>query len=226
MSEHIRKTVADLAEDVRLKESEVSSLKKLINQLCDKAGMDHLYSGAEAESASKSSVLRSDQFYGQPLATAVRAILEMRKAAGKGAATVNEIHAALKEGGFNFNTKDDDNAKRNLRISLTKNATTFHRLPQGEWGMLEWYPNAKQPKDDTDGTSSVMLVDHEIKPKKTDLVLKALPQDGSPIDLKTLSQRVGSDPRLVSATCSNLQRKGRVESGGRGLWKLARIDCK
>jgi len=57
-------------------------------------------------------------------------------------------------------------------------------------------------------------------PKKTELVLGALPQDGSPMALKTLAQRVGQRPRLVSATCSNLQRKGRVVSADRGMWKL------
>ena len=63
---------------------------------------------------------------------------------------------------------------------------------------------------------------HKSKTKKTDLVLMALPKDGSAIDLQALSSMVGAPARLVSATCSNLQRKGRVESAGRGMWKLVK----
>jgi len=90
--------------------------------------------------------IQSDQFYGQPLASSIRTILELRKALNQGPATINEIHAALVEGGFGFETKNEDNAKRGLRISITKNTSLFHKLPNGKFGLLEWYPNAKQPK--------------------------------------------------------------------------------
>ena len=80
-------------------------------------------------------------------ASAVREILEMRKAGGLGAASVNEIYDMLVTGGFHFDAKDDENAKRSLRISLTKNSALFHRVPNGQYGLLSWYPAVKTPKD-------------------------------------------------------------------------------
>lgn len=94
--------------------------------------------------------IRNDQFYGQPLATAIREFLQMRKAAGGGAASVKEIYDALVRGGFKFEARDDVNAQRGLRQSLTKNSITFHKLPNGNYGLLEWYPNAKPARPDRD----------------------------------------------------------------------------
>jgi hypothetical protein len=148
MSDHIQKTVEDLQAQIKTQEADLIAKKKLVNQLCQMAGMAEVYAGASLAAESTSAALRSDQFYGKPLATAVREVLELRKAAGFGATPVNTIYSTLKDGGFKFDTKDDENAKRNLRISLTKNGTVFHKLPNGDWGLLSWYPNAKATKKD------------------------------------------------------------------------------
>jgi hypothetical protein len=153
MSEHVKQTIADLQDELRQQEQSVIETKRLINTLCKRAGMDPIYGDAElAISSGPSLSIRGDQFYGQPLATCIREILEMRKALNQGPATVNEIYDALATGGFKFETKNEDNAKRGLRISLTKNTSIFHKLPTGKFGLLEWYPNAKaaKPKDDGD----------------------------------------------------------------------------
>jgi hypothetical protein len=94
--------------------------------------------------------IRRGQFYGQPLATCLRTILEMRRSAGgEDVASVNELYAALKEGGYAFEAKDDENAKNGVRISLRKNSQ-FHRIPSGDWGLRSWYPNIKAEKDDSE----------------------------------------------------------------------------
>jgi hypothetical protein len=56
---------------------------------------------------------------------------------------VNEIFEALVAGGYKAETEEEANAKRGLRIALTKNSQTFYRVPSGAYGLLEWYPNAK-----------------------------------------------------------------------------------
>ena len=150
MSEHIELAIQDIQAKLRLQEEEVLQTKRTVNQLCRVLGKPEMYQDAEAGlSAASLFNLRSDQFYGQPLASAVRSILDMRKAGNHGAASVAEIFRALKEGGYHFDTKDDENAKRTLRISLTKNPI-FHRVPNGEYGLASWYPNAKKPKKDDD----------------------------------------------------------------------------
>ena len=130
-----------LAEQV----AKVASTKKLINELCAEAGEAPRY--ADVSTDAGPGRFRSDQFYGQPLSSAVREIMEIRKAGGLGAASVNEIYDALIKGGFHFDAKGDENAKRSLRISLTKNSAMFHRIPNGQYGLLSWYPAVKPTKD-------------------------------------------------------------------------------
>lgn len=157
MSDHIVKTIEELEHKLAEQVSAVVATKSLINQLCEMAKVPARYHDADLTAGSGPSLsIRSDQFYGQPQAACVREILEMRKALNKGPATVNEIYSALVEGGFAFDTKNDENAKRGLRISIAKNTALFHKLPNGKIGLKAWYPNAKSGKlkKDLDGPSN------------------------------------------------------------------------
>lgn len=89
----------------------------------------------------------SSDFYGQPLASSLRTILERRKAHGLGPASVNDLFDVLSQGGFQFQTKNDENAKRGVYGALSKNAVTFHKLPNGDYGLTEWYPNVREARD-------------------------------------------------------------------------------
>ena len=127
-------------------EVQVVETKKTINGMCKLAERPLLFPDADASSASLLNGFRSDQFYGQPLSTVARQILDARKASGLGAASVNEIYEAMVAGGYKFETSNVDNAKRVLRISLAKNSATFHKLPNGEYGLRTWYPAIKDSK--------------------------------------------------------------------------------
>jgi hypothetical protein len=147
MSDHIKATIKDLQSELKKQEAAVVEKKKLINMLCAHAGLPAMYADGELQSSSGPSLsIKSDQFYGQPMITAMRQVLEMRKALDQGPATINELHAALTEGNYLFETKDEANAKRGIRISVTKNSGIFHKLPNGKIGLLEWYPGVKAPK--------------------------------------------------------------------------------
>lgn len=61
-----------------------------------------------------------------------------------GAAKLDEIFAALKEGGYHFGDSDGD-AKAGLKIALGKDGKV-RALPNGAYGLWEWYPDAKRPK--------------------------------------------------------------------------------
>lgn len=144
--------IAGLQVQLQKMEREVREIKRLINKLSKLEGIDPPYPGAEEDSDDSSSIssMRRDLFYGVALATAIRKYLEMRRAAGQGPATVNDIYAALVAGGYKFDTANERNAKRGLYISLAKNSVTFHKLPSpggneeaSVFGLLEWYPNAK-----------------------------------------------------------------------------------
>jgi hypothetical protein len=126
--------MAQLAEQVQ----EVSETKKTINSLRRRIGQEPLFPDVSPEQLGGSSVIRPDQYYGRPLATAVQEFLAMRKQACQ----PDEIIRALDQGAFDFRSlgwKESDRL-RAMAISLSKNNTVFHRLPNGTFGLLAWYP--------------------------------------------------------------------------------------
>lgn len=150
MSDHIDKTIAELQLTLARQEQEVIKTKQLINLLCGHAGRQPIYASADLESDSNTVAIASDEFYGQPLATAMRKILEKRKASGNGPATPRELYTSLLEGGYAFDTDVEENRLIGIRVSLRKSTKIFHRLPDGKrYGLLEWYPKAKRQSDKT-----------------------------------------------------------------------------
>jgi hypothetical protein len=146
MSNH-EQTLEFLRSKVQAKETELIQLKELINGLSAEIGLPRPYLDVQpVTNGGTISSIRSDQFYGQPLSTAIRTYLEIRKTSGLGAATLAEIFSAIKAGGFKFETKDEDNARNSVRLALRKNSSVFHRLPNGQYGLLVWYPGAKELK--------------------------------------------------------------------------------
>jgi hypothetical protein len=142
MNDDILITIDALTKRVVAKEEEANKLKKLVNELCAEAEIAIRYPNIPQAGASISA-LRSDQFYGQTLTAAIRNYLEQRKAAGLGAAGVQEIYQAIKDGGYKFETKNEENAKVSVGNALRKTSSIFHRLPNGQYGLLVWYPSAK-----------------------------------------------------------------------------------
>lgn len=143
-------TVASLQSHIRELEQEIIDTKKMVNRLLVRRGQPSLYSEASLDGeVGNVFAIRSDQFYGRPLATAIREYLKMRQVANLGAATVNEIYDALCRGGFSYESENEDNRKRNLRISLTKNSSLFHRLSNGtHFGLPEWYETVPKGEDE------------------------------------------------------------------------------
>lgn len=54
--------------------------------------------------------------------------------------SVDEIHDALTQGSFAFETSGVENQKNSIRISLGKNSAAFVRLPNSDmFGLCDWY---------------------------------------------------------------------------------------
>jgi hypothetical protein len=154
MSDHLTKTIEDLR--LKLQEHETAAIetKKLINQLCAYAKLPLQFQDAELQPSGGGVAVRRNSFFGRPLTTCVREFLEMRKRAGLGAASIDDIFNALQEGGYDLGTvsaKGEMEQKRGVAISLAKNTVAFVRLPTGDWGLLEWYPNIKKRKNADNG---------------------------------------------------------------------------
>jgi hypothetical protein len=141
----LQKAIELVLAKLREQEAQVAETKTAINALCKVAGQPIMFPDVGAAPGANTA-FRSDQFYGQPLTKVVRDILAARKAQNLGAASVGEIYNAMSAGSYNFDTSSTENAKRALRISLTKNSAVFHKLPNGDYGLREWYPNLKESK--------------------------------------------------------------------------------
>ena len=145
MTQPLDAAVAELQKKLQEQEEEVVQTKKMINQLCGYMDKAPLYTDAELQT-SKTTTVRADESYGKAAQTAMREVLDRRKHIGP--ATTRDIYDALVEGGYDgFRTKDEQNRLTGLRISLRKASKVFHKLPNGQWGLVDWYDNIRtKPK--------------------------------------------------------------------------------
>lgn len=150
MSEHIEKTIATLQEKIKTHELEINKVKSAINQLLEVDGKPPMYTDADMQASGNSSLnITPDEFFGAPLATSVKRILELRRSQRQGPATNEELYSALLTGGYVFDQQNEGIAKRNMAIALSKNPA-FVRLPNGTWGVRAFYdkiPKRQKEKD-------------------------------------------------------------------------------
>src|ERR1039457_1334605 len=149
MSDHILKTIETAKEEISKHQEAIIGAKRLINQLCVFAGLPQEYQDAELQATGAATVvIRRNVFFGRPLATCVREYLDMRKDKPIKEATLDEIISVLKDGGFDLKkiSDDADGIKRGVAITLAKNPQ-FHKLPNGDFGLLSWYPSIKRSKE-------------------------------------------------------------------------------
>lgn len=145
MSQKILDAIDELKAQIAAKEAEhITPLKLAINSLCGAIGQPAFYSMDGSGSSTKKMGLewKIDEFFGRPLATCVSIYLEKRKSVGmEGPATIDEIYDTLRQGGYKFEgaTGSDENNKRALKISLTKNTAQFSKISEDVFGLKKWY---------------------------------------------------------------------------------------
>jgi hypothetical protein len=149
MPDPIDQTINSYCAKIQEHERAAAKIKALINSMLELDGRPPMFTEVELQTSTPTLNIRPDQFFNRPFASCVRTVLEARAGMKQGAASVDDLYAALIAGGFNFDQDDEAVAKRNLAISLGKNTATFVRLPNGLWGLKEWYPNASRVKPRT-----------------------------------------------------------------------------
>jgi len=151
MTDRLSGAIEELELQLQEQMQEVASTKKLINALLKRSGQEPRYSDVAMEGVG---AMRTDEYYGKTVTTAVQMYLERRHAA----LTAEDITRGLEQGGFDFKPLNWSDAARvrNVAISLSKNPSTFHKLPNGSWGLTAWYPNvvAKKAKSEKDAKDS------------------------------------------------------------------------
>lgn len=153
MNEAFAPAIAALQHELQEIEKKAREIKSAINTLFKHAGEPEPYSVADNVISSGLTSIRADTFYGKTIGTAAREYLEMRKSANQGPTSTREIYEALVQGGLQFDTANETNALISLSSTLRKNSKMFHKLPNGQYGLLAWYPNAKPAKIGKDDES-------------------------------------------------------------------------
>jgi len=159
MDEKLSGAIEVLLAKLEEQQDSILETKKMINSLRAMNGEEPLFNDTELQQSQVLGLSRPDIFYGKPFATAAREYLEMRRRA----CSAEEIMRGLEQGGFDFNAvgwalKD---RLRNLAISLAKNATLFHKLPNNTLGLLSWYPNIPKHKTGKDKTQDNNIEDEK-----------------------------------------------------------------
>ena len=147
MDTAVQNTIDKIHAQIDILEDQITKKKEAINMLYELEGEAIMYPDVANDHSKAPLAFRSDQFFGRPMATAAREILEQRATRNLGAISLDELYDAMKAGGFDFENKNDQIAKRNLAITLAKNPA-FMRVPaNGFIGLTQWYPNVKKKKN-------------------------------------------------------------------------------
>jgi hypothetical protein len=148
MAGRFDEAIRELVAEIEAKGREIAELKKTVNFLRQRDGLEALFPDTEpTEGGGGVGTIQPGQFYGKSPITAAREYLEMK---GKGkVALPDEIVAALLRGSFDFKAQgweSEANRVRNIAISMGKNTAIFHRLPNGYYGLVKWYPELAKKK--------------------------------------------------------------------------------
>jgi hypothetical protein len=146
MDNRITGAVEVLLEQLAEQERRVAETKRTINALKRSMGEEPLFKETEGEQV-QSLKIRRDEYYGKPFATAAQMYLQRRKEA----CGPDEILKGLEQGGFDFRAAGwrESDRLRSLSISLSKNNKVFHKLPNGTFGLPDWYENIKREEEDS-----------------------------------------------------------------------------
>jgi hypothetical protein len=141
----LQSAVTALLTKLEVQEQSVRDTKKTINTLLHHIGKPVMFAEAEEEVQSRAgAAMRPDQFYGRPLATVAKEVLEARGQA----MPAQDILDALERGGYDLAAQGwkEKDRLRSFTITLSKNIIAFHRLPNGSFGLPKWYPEAMKQK--------------------------------------------------------------------------------
>jgi hypothetical protein len=139
--EALQSAVTALLAKLEMQENGVRDTKKTVNTLLHHIGKPPMFPDLAEENSTRANLaVRPDQFYGRPLATGAREVLEARGQA----MDAREILEVLERGGYDFAAQGwkEKDRLRSFAITLSKNVNAFHRLPNGFFGLPKWYPEA------------------------------------------------------------------------------------
>lgn len=141
MSAEKAQVLNDLISDYKSKMDELRGIEAAIKLIATKYGLEYELpvAGGEGAPAQAGRKIRPDQFFGKTQLDSAEEYLRMIGHA----CSVEEILKALTDGGMKFDTK---NPRANLYTQMVRSTMRFAKLPQGSFGLLEWYPKEKEKR--------------------------------------------------------------------------------
>lgn len=147
MDKEIIAAISKMQEKLEVKMKEIAELKKAINVMRGTIGEEPIYDEVEEKVRDGSESLRPDQYFGQPLARAMKDIIKSKNQA----MSAQEILEQLEKGGFEFPTNwKKKEYLRFVAISLGKNRNDFVQVNTSEgtmYGLWEFYPGKKRERE-------------------------------------------------------------------------------
>lgn len=148
MELELNAAIKKLQEQLEDKMMEVMKIKKAINVMRSAIGEEPLYDEVEEKTQTTNKALRRDQYFGMPLAKAVKEVI---RAKGE-AMSPQDILDQLQLGGFDFpeSWKKKGQYLRYLAISIGKNRYDFVPVEVKDgtiWGIWEFYPGKKKERE-------------------------------------------------------------------------------
>ena len=125
--------------------NQVADTKKMLNMLAKDMGESIPYEEVAPEGVGGAAKVKPDQFFNQPLATAVREYLKLRKSAVEWA----EIVRALREGGFDL--AKTRQAEDEARMTILRNTANFVLVGNNNFGLKSWYPERREKASADEG---------------------------------------------------------------------------
>ncbi len=185
MSQAYKEAIESLLMDISAKEAEIAAklaevapLKLAANTLAKIVGLTEPFADVNVPVSlvgPHTSAVKWPEahFYNRQLTDCVVEILDARKTAdGKGRpASVDEIYEALKSGNYRFGgSGSEENSKRAVKISLTKNTSHFSKIGDDSFGLKRWYGpmksgGKKSNGKGSDSTDSQTEIELEIEPE-------------------------------------------------------------
>lgn len=151
-----------------------------------------------------------DTFFGMTIAEAAQKYLAMTKVTKSTA----DIAAALEQGGLKHSSKD---FPANVR-SIIGQRDEFVRVPNGDWGLGDWYPGlgrGKKPKPEKAPKAKAKAPksksgSNAAKPKLEDQIIEAMKADLDKKDWSSteIANAIGAQRTSVQSTMSRMGKDG------------------
>ncbi|MEK7405726.1 MAG: hypothetical protein AAB225_11515 [Acidobacteriota bacterium] len=167
--------------------------------------------GGEAEIA-------HDTFFGMTIAEAARKYLGIVKASK----STGEIAAALEQGGLKHASEDFGTTLR----SIIGRREEFIRVPNGDWGLTEWYPGMRKEKK-AKPTSAPKKAPKQKRPRArketlAERILSTMKADPTAAWLpKMISDAIGANNRSVQSTLTSMAKDGKILKAAKGYMLLS-----